>query len=276
MKVQETRQLRVMIGGVVALTACLTLALAAVAETPGASATAPGPGASITPGLALEGDVMSGTIDATGATWSVRAPRLTGPLDPAVLETIDATLATGIADDLAAFEAGSSAPIDVAMSTDEFSADFTVALLTPDLASIRLLAYTYWSGAAHGGTALETWNFDLATGQRLALADLFSPGVDYLDAIATESRRSLLDRYATDRSSRQWVKDGTQPTEANYSGWALTPDGLEITFGQYQVAPYAEGMPVVVIGWSRLAGLLDPAGPAALLLDGSELPTPLP
>ena len=167
-------------------------------------------------------------------------------------------------------------PIDEAMSLDEFVQDFTVALLTPDLASIRVLAYTYPSGAAHGGTALETWNFDLATGQRLALADLFSPGVDYLDAIATEGRRSLLDRYATDRSSRQWVKDGTQPSEANYSGWALTPDGLEITFGQYQVAPYAEGMPVVVIGWSRLAGLLDPAGPAALFLDGSGLLTPLP
>ena len=207
MNVQQTRQLRVMIGGVVALTASLVLALAAVAETPGASATAPGPGASTPPGLAVEGDVMSGTIDSTGATWTVRAPRLTGPLDPAVLETIDAILATG---------------------------------------------------------------------QRLALADLFSPGVDYLDAIATESRRSLLERYATDRSSRQWVKDGTQPSETNYSGWALTPDGLEITFGQYQVAPYAEGMPVVVIGWSRLAGLLDPAGPAALFLDGSGLPTPLP
>ena len=63
MNVQQTRQLRVMIGGVVALTAILVLALAAVAETPGASATAPGPGASIPPGLAVEGDVMSGTID---------------------------------------------------------------------------------------------------------------------------------------------------------------------------------------------------------------------
>jgi hypothetical protein len=269
-------QLRVMIDGVVALTACLTLASAAVAETPGPSAAAPAPAASIQPGLAVEGAVTSGTLDATGATWTVRVPRLTGPVDPAVLETIDEALATSAADDLAAFEAGSSSPIDEAMSIDEFVEDFTVALLRPDLASIRVLAYTYPSGAAHGGTALETWNFDLSTGQRLALADLFSPGVDYLDAIATEARRSLLDRYATDRSSRQWVKEGTQPNEANYSGWALTPDGLEITFGQYQVAPYAEGMPVVVIGWSRLAGLLVRGGPAAAFLDSAGLPAPVP
>jgi hypothetical protein len=269
-------QLRVMIDGVVALTACLTLASAAVAETPGPSAAAPAPAASIQPGLAVEGAVTSGTLDATGATWTVHVPQLTGPVDPAVLETIDEALATSAVDDLATFEAGSSSPIDEAMSIDEFVEDFTVALLTPGLASIRVLAYTYPSGAAHGGTALETWNFDLATGQRLALADLFSPGVDYLDAIATEARRSLLDRYATDRSSRQWVKDGTQPNEANYSGWAMTPDGLEITFGQYQVAPYAEGMPVFVIGWSRLAGLLDPGGPAAAFLDGSGQPASLP
>ena len=270
-------QLRVMIGGVVALTACLTLALAAVAAPPGGGPSAAAdPAASIPPGLAVESDVTSGTLDATGATWTVRVPRLTGPFDPAVLEAIDGALATSAADDLATFEAGSSSPIDEAMSTDEFSEDFTVALLTPDLVSIRVLAYTYPSGAAHGGTALETWNFDLATGRRLALADLFSPGVDYLDAIATEARRSLLDRYATDRSSRQWVKEGTQPNEANYSGWAMTPDRLEITFGQYQVAPYAEGMPVVVIGWSRLAGLLDPAGPAVVFLGDSRQPTPLP
>jgi hypothetical protein len=56
----------------------------------------------------------------------------------------------------------------------------------------------------------------------------------------------------------------------------MTPGGLEITFGQYQVAPYAEGMPVVVIGWSRLAGVLDPTGPAAAFLDGVGLPNLLP
>jgi hypothetical protein len=269
-------QFRVMAGSVVALAACLTLAVAAVAETPAASPTAPDPGASMPPRLAIEAAVASGTIDATGATWMVRTPRLMGPLDPAVLETIDAALATGVEDDLAAFEAGSSAPIDEAMSPDDFVEDFSVALLAPHLVSLRMLVSTYWSGAAHPGAALETWTFDLGTGQRLALADLFSPGVGYLDIIATEARRTLLDRYATDRSARQWVKDGTRPKEANYSGWALTPDGLEITFGQYQVAPYVAGMPVVVIGWSRLAGVLDPAGPAAMFLDGSGLPAPLP
>lgn len=270
-------QLRVMIGGAVAVTASLTLALSAVAAPPGGgTSVAPSPAASIPPQLAVEGDVTRGTLDATGATWTSRIPRLTGPLDPAVLATVDAALEDGAAADLAAFEASSSPPIDEAMSPDDLAADFSVALLTPHLLSLRVLVSTYRSGAAHPGTALETWSFDLGTGRRLTLAELFSPGVGYLDAIATEARRALLDRSASEGSSRQWVKEGTQPNEANYSGWAMTPDGLEITFGQYQVAPYAEGMPVVVIGWSRLAGLLDPAGPAAVFLDGSGLPAPQP
>ena len=110
--------LRVLNGGAVALTASLVLALAGVAESAGETPTAPA--ASMPPQLAVEADVTTGTLDATGATWTVRSPRLTGPLDPAVLETIDAALATGVADDLAAFEAGSSPPIDEAMSPDEF------------------------------------------------------------------------------------------------------------------------------------------------------------
>jgi len=137
-----------------------------------------------------------------------------------------------------------------------------------------VLVYTYRSGAAHGGTALETWNFDLATGRRLDLGDLFDPGADHVDVIAAETRRSLVGRYANDASSRQWVKDGTRPKEANFSGWAITPDGLEMTFDQYQVASYAEGMPAVVIAWSKLADLIDPAGPVAIFLDDSGLPVP--
>lgn len=59
----------------------------------------------------------------------------------------------------------------------------------------------------------------------------------------------------------KWLASGTEPTADNYATWAITPGGLEITFGQYQVAPYAAGMPVVTIPVAHLAGLMDPNGP---------------
>jgi hypothetical protein len=192
-----------------------------------------------------------------------------GPLDPAVLASIDAALAAKVDDELAAFEARSTSPTETFMGVDQLDADFTVALLTPELLSLRLLTYTYASGAAHGGTAVDPWSFDLLTGERLALDDLFTAGADYLPALARAARARLLPVYGIDRTARSWVRDGTRPTPANYAGWALTEEGLELTFAQYQVASYADGMPVVVIPWPELGHLLDPAGPVASLYPGT-------
>src|SRR3990172_3725587 len=47
------------------------------------------------PRLAIEGDVTSGTLETTGATWASRVARLTGPLDPAVLSAVNSALAMG-------------------------------------------------------------------------------------------------------------------------------------------------------------------------------------
>jgi hypothetical protein len=221
--------------------------------------------------ITVVSDTTTGTLEATGATWELHLPRLAGPLDPAVLASVNAVLAAGATADLAAFEAGSTKPVDVARSVDAFLEDFTVALLTPDLLSLRVLVSQYASGAAHGATAFEPWTFDLRTGDRLELADLFLPDAAYLRPIATFARHDLLAKHGNAWSPRQWVRDGTKPRPRNYPGWAMTPAGLEITFGQYQVAPYAEGMPVVVIPWSEFAEMLDPAGPA-----GSFAVTPVP
>jgi hypothetical protein len=230
--------------------------------TPTATAT---PTASIASPFAVRAETAAGTLRSTGATWSTRTPQLVGPLDPTVLASIDAALATAVEGELAAFEARSEAPVDGLMGVDDLEMDFTVALLTPELLSLRLLTYTYASGAAHGGTVMRPWSFDLRTGERLSLDDLFADDAAYLPALARAARQRLLPALGFDRSSRAWVRDGTRPTQENYAGWALTDEGLQITFAQYQVAPYAEGMPVTVIPWPELAHLLDPVGPVSRL-----------
>jgi hypothetical protein len=238
---------------------------------------APLPSASAGGAVTVESDTTSGTIEATDGTWQLVTPWLAGPLDPAVLVAVNDALAAGAAADLAAFEASSTPPVDAAFPGDEFSRDFTVALLTPELLSLRVLAHQYASGAAHGATVFEPWTFDLRTGEQLGLADLFLPDADYLRPISAAARRQLLATYSRDEAPRQWVRDGTKPVPGNFTGWAMTPAGLEITFGEYQVAPYALGMPVAVIPWSELGDVLDPVGPAAsLLLAPAPLGSPAP
>ena len=43
------------------------------------------------------------------------------------------------------------------------------------------------------------------------------------------------------------------PLIATIDRWTLKREGLEIHFGEYQVASYADGMPTVTILWSKLA-----------------------
>jgi hypothetical protein len=46
----------------------------------------------------------------------------------------------------------------------------------------------------------------------------------------------------------------------NYRNWNITPDGLMITFDEYQVAPYAAGPQTVTVPYSELRGLINPEG----------------
>ena len=219
---------------------------------------------------------LSGGVAATGATYEVRYPQVGGLADPSAAATIDTVLRdqadaavrdfrTGIGKDP---QAGPNQPSTLQL-------DYSVAYRSPDVLSLRVSSYSYPSGAAHGADVLSTFTFDLASGRRFALADLVRPGSGYMDALAAEARAQLkltLADWETDSSMTTWLATGTEPTTDNYAAWAITPGGLEITFGQYQVAPYAAGMPVVTIPLDHLAALIDRSGPLAALAD-SPLPT---
>ena len=110
---------------------------------------------------------------------------------------------------------------------------------------------------------LLTFNYDLATGRRLALADLFAPGAPYLERLSELSRQLLLAQPDFDQL-QDFVLPGTEPKVENFAGWTLTDQDLVITFSEYQVAPYAMGMPHVSIPFASLRTLLDPAGPLAI------------
>jgi hypothetical protein len=51
------------------------------------------------------------------------------------------------------------------------------------------------------------------------------------------------------------------PTPENYRNWNIATDGLMITFDEYQVAAYAAGPQTVVVPYSELQAVIDPASP---------------
>lgn len=111
--------------------------------------------------------------------------------------------------------------------------------------------YTF-TGGAHGNTQRfsETWN--LRTGRRLQLEDIFGP--------QEPCCRTLL-RFILDAADAEAKKDPGIFFEdyrvllVQYfdpESFYLTPEGITVYYQQYEIAPYASGIPVFTIPYAAL------------------------
>lgn len=114
---------------------------------------------------------------------------------------------------------------------------------------------SYSAGAAHPGHYSRSLNFDLRDGKVLAMEDVFIPGSGYLDKLASACLKDLKERQVLD-----W-EEGALADPKNYQVWNITPDGILVTFDEYQVAPYAAGPQSVVVPYAVLAAVIRPGGP---------------
>lgn len=125
------------------------------------------------------------------------------------------------------------------------------------LVSVKLHTMVY-TGGAHPNNWPETWIFDMDTGRRLGLGDVFADPAEALAQIAPKVRedlRTTLGEMALDIM----LDPGTAPTTENYSEFVLTDQGITFLFAPYRVAPYAAGEQAVSLSYEELAPLLAPA-----------------
>jgi hypothetical protein len=139
---------------------------------------------------------------------------------------------------------------------------YTLVSQMAELWSFKFDFDFYSDGAAHPGLNSITLNYDLNQGKELTLSDLFLPNTDYLGAIS---------KYCIAELSKQPFFDppfaeGAQPKPENYRNWNITPDGLMITFDEYQVAPYAAGPQTINVSYSELKSIINPQAPLGRLL----------
>jgi hypothetical protein len=130
----------------------------------------------------------------------VEYPRIRGLADQKAQTALNGKLRAhaekAVADFFALLQAASPSPSpgtppDAPSSTSTLDGSFQVVMLGPQGGSFRLFMERYLAGAAHPGTTLVTENFDLETGHAYSLAELFRPGVDYLDFLSDISRKLL-------------------------------------------------------------------------------------
>lgn len=154
---------------------------------------------------------------------------------------------------------GDPLPDDIG-TTSEMVLGYTATAVNADVLSLRYNLYAYYQGAAHGMSAIFTTTFDPQTGALLDLADVLIPGT--APAVAALVEQHLIDDLyggnVADASA--WLPPIDPPL---LDSWVVSADGLEFSFDQYEVGFGAMGSPTVIVPWSELTAVIDPAGPAA-------------
>lgn len=102
-----------------------------------------------------------------------------------------------------------------------------------------------YTGGAHGMTVRKSNNFDIHTGQKLLLKDLFNERYNYkviFDDIINAEINKNKDNYF--EGSFKGIKED--------SDYFLNNKGIVVYFQLYEIAPYAAGMPEFLIPYSKI------------------------
>jgi hypothetical protein len=150
--------------------------------------------------------------------------------------------------------------------------------------NVELVEYSYLAGSAHPLTYTHTYVFDIQTGEKVGLQDIFDSNQVYLQNISDlvrekltaqislqslgrgdevtsttteESLKDMLDGIDTEKIlEATFFEEGILPREENYKEFNVTEEGIEFVFGQYQVAPYVFGEQRVTLLYSEIETIL--------------------
>ena len=115
-----------------------------------------------------------------------------------------------------------------------------------ELFSITVNGSDYFYGAAHPSGSSQSLVFDLSTGEIVELKDLFD--ANFEKKLAKIAERNFI---------RENGKDGWDFTPGNGSfplpdHFLVGEKGLNFMFGQYEIGPYAAGMPTFFVPFEQL------------------------
>jgi len=130
------------------------------------------------------------------------------------------------------------------------------------LISMRLTHRVMEAGQMHPINYYETLNYDFKKGRALHVHEVFKRG--YLKRFSTFSREYLTQTFAM--SSDGWMLRGTAPRAFNFPNWNIVPDGILLSFEDYQVNSHNFGQPEFVVPFAKLRRVLVDKGLAGRFL----------
>jgi hypothetical protein len=137
---------------------------------------------------------------------------------------------------------------------DGFEQEINVSYSTrfDEIACFSVGGNFYTFGSPHPSASLEFFNFNMSNGELIHLSDLVNKGSKRkLNKIA---EKILYKDYGKD----MWdFEDGEFELNDNFK---ISEKGLTFLFNQYEIGPYAIGMPEIFIPYLKMKGLLKEDG----------------
>lgn len=152
-------------------------------------------------------------------------------------------------------------PEDLKAEGSTLTLTYDLTSLEPaQLVSVRFSNDTSFVGAAHPSHKYSALNYDLTQNKIADLSYLFkneNTGLKQLAQIATKRVTDQLN-HSSNGPNVDIFNEGLTPTNKNYQVWNLTPDGIQVTFNEYQVAAYVYGPQTITIKFDELKNQLNP------------------
>lgn len=132
----------------------------------------------------------------------------------------------------------------------EAQVDFTVTYNQDCAVSLYFDEYQF-TGGAHGNTVRSSQTWNLQTGCRITLKQLFPYGMNYQAFLIQTIKQQIAEQI---QNGENYYFDDYEKLVAetfHAENFYLTPDGLAIYFQQYDIAPYSSGIRVFIIPYTQ-------------------------
>ena len=142
---------------------------------------------------------------------------------------------------------------DYFMGPYEYETSMFLKRADKEVLSVEEMVYSY-GGGAHGMTYFQTYNFDVTTGEEIALEDVIADKDRLPVILAIE----ILEKYPNISYWAESLEDAFQeyvtPTDAEYTPeftWTLGYDGVTFYFSHYEIGSYVDGVQQVTVAYSE-------------------------
>lgn len=134
----------------------------------------------------------------------------------------------------------------------EFSYNVKPLALTPSYVTMLYNSYVYMGGA-HGGAESVGQTFATKSGQKLTLDNMFKP--ESKDAVLALVKKELMKQYFKVSDVKEFENElllNGDPLPFPANAPYFEDGGVCFLYQQYEIAPYASGMPACVIPFDTL------------------------